>query len=206
MTRSPALEDVTSPDILRNGHSYLYVLPCFAEDLLKVGYSRDPVARFRSLHRRFFDVFDLDEAFLVQTDTLREARRLERVVIERWPEHRAPAPLTVSPRAGGHTEWFRGIGEPLKALVGRLAERYGHRVHAPLKTWLREQFRSNADALYGWSSAVHELLTSNELHGLSDEHDRRCRSALRDAVDACEIVGLDLHAIFPATVLARCRP
>lgn len=198
--------EAAAPDLPWEGHSYLYVLPCFSEDLLKVGFSRDPLKRFRSLHRRFFDVFDLDQAFLVQTDSLREARRLERIVIERWPEHRAPAPLTVAPRAGGHTEWFRGIGEPLRALAERLAERYGHQLHAPLKSWLRERLQAQAELLYGWSSSMHALLVANELHGVSDAHDRRCRAALVEAIDACDTVGLDLQAIFPAEVLAKVRP
>jgi len=119
---------------------------------------------------------------------------------------RAPAPLTVAPRAGGHTEWFRGIGEPLRALAERLAERYGHQLHAPLKSWLRERLQAQAELLYGWSSSMHALLVANELHGVSDAHDRRCRAALVEAIDACDTVGLDLQAIFPAEVLAKVRP
>jgi hypothetical protein len=46
-----------------SGPSFVYVLPCLGEDLLKLGMSRDPLDRFQSLHPRWFDFFDLDSTF-----------------------------------------------------------------------------------------------------------------------------------------------
>ncbi|WP_159015667.1 hypothetical protein [Cognatiluteimonas profundi] len=42
------------------GRCYLYVLPCAYEDLLKLGFSRDPLDRMQALHPRWFEFFDLD--------------------------------------------------------------------------------------------------------------------------------------------------
>src|SRR5215472_5752189 len=97
------------PDPAGRGRTFVYVLPLCGEDLTKLGFTHDPVQRFRSFHPRFFALFDLERGLLVETGRLREARRLERLLIERWPEHRAQAPLLVAEAAGGHTEWFRGI-------------------------------------------------------------------------------------------------
>jgi hypothetical protein len=51
-------EDSPYPRFASRGKAYVYVLPCRDEDLLKVGFSRDPFTRFSTLHRRFFDFFD----------------------------------------------------------------------------------------------------------------------------------------------------
>ena len=79
------------------GACYLYVLPCAYEDLLKLGFSRQPLARMQALQPRWFEFFDLDRALLVETDTVREARRLELDFGRRLRAHGAPAPLTVRP-------------------------------------------------------------------------------------------------------------
>ena len=91
-----------------SGRSFVYVIPCLGEDLLKLGMSRDPLGRFQSLHPRWFNFFDLDNARLVETDTVREARAIETRLRQMLRVHNAPAPLLVSAVAGGHTEWFRG--------------------------------------------------------------------------------------------------
>ena len=43
-----------------SGPSFVYVLPCFGEDLAKIGMSRDPLDRFQTLHLRWFEFFDVD--------------------------------------------------------------------------------------------------------------------------------------------------
>ena len=43
-----------APRFASRGRTFVYVLPCRDEDILKVGFSRDPLDRFRTLHRRFF--------------------------------------------------------------------------------------------------------------------------------------------------------
>ena len=52
---------------LSRGRCFLYVLPLAShEDVLKLGFSRDPLDRLQALHPRYFEVFDLERAFLVE--------------------------------------------------------------------------------------------------------------------------------------------
>src|SRR6187549_206059 len=118
-----------------SGRSFVYVLPCLGEDLLKLGMSRDPLDRFQNLHRRWFDFFDLDAARLVETDSVREARAIETRLRRALRAHNAPAPLLVSTAAGGGTEWFRGAHDILSTEVDAL-QAAGLRVHVPARPWL----------------------------------------------------------------------
>ena len=85
-------------------------LPCRDEDLLKLGFSRDPFTRFSTLHRRFFTFFDLDRGLLVDAERVAVARRIERTLIETFRDARAMAPLVVPAAAGGHTELVLLLG------------------------------------------------------------------------------------------------
>ena len=87
------------------GRAFVYVFPCRHEDILKLGFSRDPLLRMQTLHQRYFEFFDIERAFLIQTDMVRDARRIEREFGDAIVAHRAPAPRVVSNAAGGHTEW-----------------------------------------------------------------------------------------------------
>ncbi len=110
-------DEVAYPRFASRGRTFVYVLPCRDEDILKVGFSRDPLQRMRSLHARFFEFFDLDRALLIECEHLRDARRIERLFITTFAEHRAPAPLVVPLAAAGHTEWYRGIHPRVTALA-----------------------------------------------------------------------------------------
>lgn len=190
---------------MRRGRTFVYVLPSLGENLVKVGFTQDPVQRFRSFHPRFFALFDLEQGLLVETGRLRDARRLERLLIERWPEHRAAAPLLVADAAGGHTEWFRGVAEELDALVRRTAERYGYVLHAPLSGWLRVRFAERADRLYEWSQRLLAMVQWQAANLPPEARDPRYARALADNLDACHAVGMALDRLLPAEVLAWYR-
>lgn len=190
------------PRMAPRGRTFVYVLPCVGEDLAKVGFTHDPVQRFRSFHARFFSLFDLQQGLLVETGLLRDARRLERLLIERWPQHRATPPLLVADAAGGHTEWFRGIGEELGPFVRRVADRYGYTVHAPLSEWLRARFAERADRLYEWSERVLDMIQWQAANLPPEAHDPRYARALVETLDACHAVGLALADLVPSRVLA----
>ncbi|HUA79857.1 MAG TPA: GIY-YIG nuclease family protein [Dyella sp.] len=177
-------------------------MPCLDEDLIKVGFTHDPVQRFRSFNPRFFALFDLEQGMLVETGRLRDARRLERLLIERWPEHRAPAPLLVADTAGGQTEWFRGIAGDIDGFVRRIVERYGYTLHAPLSVWLHSRFAERADQLYEWSSRMLEMMTWQEANLPPESRDPRYANTLRDTLDACRAVGMDLDELLPSSVIA----
>jgi hypothetical protein len=186
----------------QRGRTFVYVLPSLGEDLTKVGFTQDPVQRFRTFHPRFFALFDLEQGVLVETGRLRDARHLERLLIERWPLHRAAAPLLVSDAAGGHTEWFRGIGQEVGPFVRRVAERYGYTLHAPLSAWLRARFAERADALYEWSRRLLEMLQWQAANVAPEARDPRYARMLVDTLDACRAVGMALDDLLPPEVLA----
>ena len=187
--------DPASIRSLSRGRCYLYVAPCINEDLLKLGFSRDPLERLQSLHRRWFELFDPDRTLLVELDTVREARALELELQRELALHNAPAPLTVERAAGGQGEWYRGAGAGLEESMRRLAAR-GHAVHAPAREWLRNALRARGELLFSWSQAI---LTPDELElraGITP-----AQAVVRDALDAYEALDLAPDAWLPAEVL-----
>lgn len=172
-----------------DGRCYAYVFPCAWEDYGKIGFSHDPLARIRTLHPRWFEFFDLDAGRLVEAETQRDARDLELALRRPLRAHRAPAPLTVPVRAGGHTEWVRGANDALAAAVQALAEG-GHHVHA-LRPWLRAAMRQRVDQLYEWTAAR----WSPELR----EQPAVAR-ALRDVLDAHAALEIDPDPWLPEAV------
>lgn len=181
------------------GRCYLYVLPCAYEDILKLGFSRDPLERMQALHPRWFEFFDLDHAFLIETDTVRDARDLELGLGGVIAEHSAPAPLVVRRQAAGHTEWYRGAYDMLEATARTLAAG-GYLLHAPLRPWIRHALMARSDLLFSWSMA---MLSPNELEQptLRTLHQR----TVRDALDARVALGLPIEPWLPERVLAWYR-
>ena len=180
---------------LSRGRCFLYVLPWASyEDVLKLGFSRDPLERMQSLHPRYFEVFDLDRAFLVETEAVGDARSLELSLRRMLVAHNAPAPLTVRRAAAGHTEWYRGAYAQL-AETGRALLARGHVLHDPLRPWLRESLLARSDQLFSWTQA---MLSPEELewHGATTPGQRAVRDAL-DAFAACDIA---LEPVLPEAV------
>lgn len=182
------------------GRCYLYVLPCAYEDILKLGFSRDPLQRMQALHPRWFEFFDLDEAFLIQTETVRDARDLELGLANVVADHNAPAPLVIRRQAAGHTEWYRGAHELLSQTAQALAAG-GYVMHAPLRPWIRLALLDRTDALFSWSLA---MLTPDELDTAAAGFDGQStpgQQAVRNALDACTALGIDLEPLLPPDVL-----
>lgn len=177
--------------------AFLYVLPCAYEDLLKLGHSRDPLRRMHELNPRYYEFFDLDRAFLVATETVREARALETMYHRLLVEHAAPAPLLVDDRAG-FTEWYRGAYAALDT-IGIELEQNGYRVERSLRPWLRDRLAATLPLLYDFAAA----LTPEEL-ALRGEAARACAPLRRvaDLLDAFRAVDLELADWLPAPVLA----
>jgi hypothetical protein len=190
--------EITEPRFAARGRAYVYVLPCRDEDLLKVGFSRDPLQRFRALHRRFFEFFDLDRGLLIEVDRVAQARRIERQFLTAWPDHRALAPLVVPTSAAGHTEWYRGIDAELTALARELARQESLVLHAPLRTWLGTTLGERADQLYDWSTT---MLAQAELERLTMGSGGPFERGLLDTLALCEAAGLALEQLLPPTVL-----
>jgi hypothetical protein len=182
------------------GRCYLYVLPCGYEDILKLGFSREPLDRMQALHPRWFEFFDLDRAFLIETETVRDARNLETGLAGLIKLHNAPAPLVIRKQAAGHTEWYRGAYAVLEHATQALAAG-GYIVHCPLRAWISQLLRSRSDTLFSWSSA---MLSPDELETPNAGFDGRptlAQRAVRNALDAYIALDIDLEPLLPPKVL-----
>jgi len=196
MARIRPLDEGTR--IPSRGRCYLYVFPCGWEDLCKLGISRDPLERLQALHPRWFEFFDLESGMLVELDRVREARDLELALGHALAEHKAVAPLTVRPEAGGHTEWYRGVASRLAVELDALREG-GHVVHA-LRDWLGTALAARSDRLYAWTQSV---LDADALESSSCM--LPAQRAVRDALDALGALDLDVAPWVPDAVLAWYR-
>ena len=188
------------PRFASRGRAFVYVLPCRDEDLLKVGFSRDPLQRLLTLHPRFFRFFDLDRAFLIATDTVRDARRIERRYIATFAEQRSPAPLVVPDAAAGYTEWYRGVYPDAAAIARELGTSEGFVVHAPLRTWLRELFEDRAALLFAWSSGMLEAIEYERFNAPPATSPSTLERALRDALDCFDELGIAIEPLLPEAV------
>ncbi len=175
--------------------AFLYLLPCAGEDLVKLGISRDPLARARSLAPRWFEFFDLDRAWLLQADAIAEAQAWETALKRSLRPHNAPAPLLSVRAAGGHSEWFRGAhGAVLDYMRGMAGQ--GFALH-PARPWLRGALARGSDSLYGWADALWQSMLDAgidpSLHPLAP--------SLRDACDEQDAFALGVEDRMPAEVV-----
>lgn len=174
------------------GRAFLYVLVSAGpEDLLKIGLSHDPLARWSSFHRRWFEAFDLDHSLLVETETRRDAQLLETLWHRRFKLHRCPIPLTLRLAAGGGNEWYRGAYPQAVGLAQRLATE-GYVVHFNARQWLQPSMQQQAErmadsvrqALDAYATGMLSPPQSAALRDLLDAH-RSFATALIDAVSPC---------------------
>jgi hypothetical protein len=182
------------------GASFVYVLTCLGEDRLKLGMSRDPLARIQTLHPRWFDFFDLDAARLVETDSVREARAIETRLRRALREHNAPAPIVVAGAAGGRTEWFRGALGILESETAAL-HASGLRLHAPARPWFREALVARGGVLFHWTTQMLEAIEPDFAPPLSSRLPTELERTLRDALDAYDAFGIDPAPLVPDAVL-----
>ncbi len=182
------------------GRCYLYVLPCGYEDILKLGFSRQPLDRMQTLHPRWFEFFDLDRAFLIETQTVRDARNIETGLAGVIKLHNAPAPLVIRKQAAGHTEWYRGAYAVLEQATQALAAG-GYILHCPLRPWISQIMQSRRDILFSWSSA---MLSPDEMETPNAGFDGRptlAQRTVRNALDAYVALDIDLEPVLPPKVL-----
>lgn len=186
--------DPSASHTLSRGRCFLYIAPCAYEDLAKIGFSRDPLERLHSLHRRWFEFFLPARISLVELDTVREARALELALKRELTDLNTPVPLTIAREAAGHGEWYRGASDRLTQFVRQL-ETQGHRVHAPADAWFRDALQARADLLYSWTEAALSV----------DELELRARitpaqRAVRDVLDAYAAFDVELKERLPPAV------
>jgi hypothetical protein len=186
---------------LGRGRACVYVLPCRDEDILKLGFSREPLRRMQTLHRRYFEFFDLDRAFIIHTEAVRDARRLERQLARTVAAHQAPAPLLVPKSAAGHTEWYRGAYAPLAQAAAAVQQEAGYELTSPLRAWLRRQLQAEAGRLYDWSARVLDAIQL----AAADPEARAAERWLQDTLDAFGSVNIGVDSHLSAGVLGWYR-
>lgn len=195
-------EEAPYPRFASTGRAYVYVLPCRDEDLLKVGFSRDPFTRFSTLHRRFFDFFDLERGMLLDAERVAHARRIERRLIETFAEQRAMAPLVVPASAAGHTEWYRGVHGDVSTLLDEIAATESFSLQRGLKPWLRGHLGARADLLHDWSLRIVDTLDWATHNAPDDPGAPKLRRALLDTLDMFAAAGVAIETLVPDRVLA----
>jgi hypothetical protein len=195
-------DDAGYPRFASRGRTFVYAFPCRGEDILKVGFSRDPVTRLRTLHACFFAFFDLERGLLIETDHLRDARRIERLLITTFAAHRASAPLVVRQAAAGHTEWYRGVYPQVAALMRNLCAEEGFLLHPSLRDWLRARFDERSEVLFDWSARMLEMIEYVRCNAPADARDERYELALGRVLDTCAALDMELQALVPPSVSA----
>lgn len=177
-------------------HAYLYVFPLHAEDWLKVGMSTNPLRRAQEFHRRFYDVFDLSRAFLIETESARDAAALEGRFRDEFSAHRSAMPLSIRQEAGGFTEWYRGAHPALLAAARELASE-GFNLIEPSIGWFARALDAERPTLHAWASALLRECLLDPDDALCDPLPQAAAAALRDAVDAFRSLGLDVDEQLP---------
>lgn len=182
------------------GRACLYVFPCAYEDFAKLGMSTDPLARLQAFSPRYFEFFDLERAWLVEAESVREARGWETRWKRRLRQHAAPAPLLVPKAAAGHTEWLRGAEEALvRTRDSFVAE--GFTVHDGLVAWVRQRLQARCERLASAEQAA--IAAFGPVEDWRGEARGTALAGLRDLLDAHAVLGVqgwqqmvspDLHA------------
>lgn len=159
------------------GRGFMYVAVCSGpEDMIKVGLSHDPLARWAAFHSRWFEAFDLEHSLLIETESRRDAQALETALHRKLIDHNCPPPLTIRAQFGGGTEWYRGAYR-LALEFARTAAKQGFIVHVPVRTWFAKAMESRTDSLI---SIIDDAMRSAIAGDLSAAK----RILLRDLIDA----------------------
>ena len=194
------IEDPPYPRSLSKGRAFAYLLPCRHEDIAKIGFSRDPLVRAHTLHPRYFEFFDLDRALLVETDKVRDARRIERCLIAEFSDYQAPAPVVIADAAGGRTEWYRGAFAGMHQALHTLAESDALVLHDPMSGWLRARIVSVTERMHGWAAGMCEAIEYAQNNLPDDGHSRHLQAVLCDVLDAHVALAMDVQTLVPADV------
>jgi hypothetical protein len=173
-----------------DARAWLYVLVADGhEDLLKVGLTRQPLARWSAFHPRWYEAFDLRHSLLVGCETRGDAQRLETALHRELAELRCPMPLSVRAAAGGASEWYRGAYPRVRRFVEDCAQR-GHPVQRDAAAFLAPAMRAQAERLDALLREAHAGLMDGWLNPA------QCR-ALVDLVDGHCRFDPDLAARLP---------
>lgn len=202
MTRSSRIDDPAAfPRTLSRGRAFVYVIGCREDTLFKIGFTRDPMDRWRTLHPRFFEFFGLDQGILIATDKVGQARTLERRLLRAFADYQALAPLAVRAGAGGEGEWFRGVLAEVVEAAKETAAQHAWTWQLPAQ-WMRSCLAARRDLLFAWTAAMLDALEFERHNGgeRAPADGAVYERALLDALDAFASVGLDIDGHVPEPV------
>jgi hypothetical protein len=178
--------------------AFVYVVPARFEDILKIGFSREPAQRIRSFHKRYFDYFDLDRGFLIAANDEQDARRIERLLAQRFADHRTHAPLVIERDPGGTTEWYRGAFPLVMQACTQLAHEGGYPPLISVAARIREELLREREHLFEHATAVLDAVD-----GLgSDAIAREIAAAFRTSLDAFGAFDIDVDGFLSDEVKA----
>ena len=170
--------------------AWLYVLATNgSEDLIKVGLTKDPLARWSAFHPRWYEAFDLSNSMLVACEQRSDAQQLETALHHELSEHSCPMPMTIRAFAAGATEWYRGAYSPARRFVERCEAR-GHAVEHDARRVLAPAMQEAACRLDGLLRQAHADLMAGWL-----SETQRC--ALVDLVDGHRLFDPELDDRLP---------
>ncbi len=189
------------PRRLSKGRAFVYIVQRRDDNLFKIGFARDPIERWRSLHRRFFRFFDLDRSVLVEAKRVVDARALERTLLKRFGANAALQPAEIDTAPGGAGEWRRGVLDETIAAAIALADAGDMVVHRPAARWLRAHLLERSDLLHAWSLRMVEQAEAESAYLASVGASPAAR-AIDDTLDAFAVVGIDVMPMLPTRVTA----
>lgn len=178
MSAAPAHHPAATPSL--QARAWLYVLVANGhEDLIKVGLTSDPLARWSAFHPRWYDAFDLRHSLLVACESRRDAQRLETALHRVLAEQRCPMPLTMRTAAAGASEWYRGA-YPRARRFAEDCEAQGHPVHRDAREVLAPAMQAQAERLHGLLQEAHRglldgWLQPGQCRAMVDLVDGHCR-------------------------------
>jgi hypothetical protein len=181
---------------LSRGPAAVYVLPHRGEAFLKLGFSRDPLARMQSLHPRYFDFFDIERSILIETPRVNDARNIETALKRRFAEHRAPAPLDIRHEAGGESEWYRGAYEAIAENLDEY-EAMGYIVLRGARARFAERLTLQTSQMFEWAVLQWRAMNEGDAFVVA-----RATRALTDALDAYRWFEIDVAGAVPPEVAA----
>lgn len=147
-----------APTTSLQARAWVYVLVTSGhEDLLKVGLTCDPLARWSAFHARWYDAFDLRHSLLVACESRGDAQRLETALHRALAEQRCPMPLTMRSAAAGAREWYRGAYSRARRFA-EACEARGHPVHRDASAVLAPAMQAQAERLHGLLLEAHRGL------------------------------------------------
>jgi len=174
--------------------AFVYVVPARFEDILKIGFSREPAHRVRSFHARYFEYFDLERGFVIAANDEKDARGIERLLALRFADHRTHAPLVIEQAPGGSTEWYRGAYPLVLQVSTQLVIDGGYPPLHSLSSRIREVLLREREHLFEHATAVVDTV---EGLGRDEPQAVVIAAAFRNALDAFQAFEIPVDEYLP---------